>query len=355
MSSEQSVFSFELNETLYFEKGQEVAELRSIALEPEISIQTFEDYISIKGVIELQGEYEKMNTILEEEQIDNLENFDAKRYVDKVEDIGDSLVKFIHEFPVEISVPTYRVANLEEVKVGVESFDYELPEEGQLKLYSTIGIHGIDQESVPSRFDDSYDDSLETQDIENRNEEENIGMETEEVEDVLEREMEESFEFEIKEKEEESKTEIDVLSDFPTTPSISSDEEESNDKNRFILKTKSQSLSEFFQTEAEDKSDDDIDDGDEMYDDIDDIDVTEDEIDRDSSKENIHYLSDMFRNSDESEYTKMRLCIVQKEDTIEKIAERFEVSPLQLIKQNRLEEDFDVTEGQLLYIPFKKS
>jgi len=50
----------------------------------------------------------------------------------------------------------------------------------------------------------------------------------------------------------------------------------------------------------------------------------------------------------------MRICIVQDEDTIETIADRFEVSPLQLIKQNKLTEDFDVEPGQLLYIPFKK-
>jgi len=45
---------------------------------------------------------------------------------------------------------------------------------------------------------------------------------------------------------------------------------------------------------------------------------------------------------------------VQKEDTIETISERFEVSPLQVIKQNQLEDDFDVSEGQILYIPTRK-
>ena len=57
--SENSVFRFELNESLYFEKGQEVAEIMGISLEPEISIQEFSDYVSIRGVVELQGSYQK--------------------------------------------------------------------------------------------------------------------------------------------------------------------------------------------------------------------------------------------------------------------------------------------------------
>ena len=64
-------------------------------------------------------------------------------------------------------------------------------------------------------------------------------------------------------------------------------------------------------------------------------------------------MSDLFEDRTETGYTKMRLCIVQKNDTIDTIAERFNISPLQLIKQNKLEDDFEVTEGQLLYIPMK--
>lgn len=50
----------------------------------------------------------------------------------------------------------------------------------------------------------------------------------------------------------------------------------------------------------------------------------------------------------------MRLCIVQENDTIDTIAERFAISPLQLIKHNQLEEELEVNEGQLLYIPSKQ-
>jgi len=83
-------------------------------------------------------------------------------------------------------------------------------------------------------------------------------------------------------------------------------------------------------------------------------DIHESSESRSESMEDVSYLADIFRDSEEDSYTKMRICIVQNEDTIETIAERFQVSPLQLIKQNQLEEDFDVAPGQLLYIPYKK-
>src|SRR5699024_8885036 len=67
----------------------------------------------------------------------------------------------------------------------------------------------------------------------------------------------------------------------------------------------------------------------------------------------VHYLSDMFRGGDEEQYTQMRLCIVQSKDTVETIAERYEIPILQLLKQNQLDGD-DISEGQLLYIPRHK-
>lgn len=67
----------------------------------------------------------------------------------------------------------------------------------------------------------------------------------------------------------------------------------------------------------------------------------------------VSFLSDMIRNNEET-YTQMRLCIVQKDDTIESIAERYKTTSLHIIKRNQLEDDA-VSEGQLLYVPLKKT
>ena len=109
VTNDSSVFRFELNETLYFEKGQEVNEMRGVSLEPDISIHSFHDYITIKGIIELKGEYEKSDRFQVKEDIET-DDFHAKRYVEAVEEMDNDLAIFSHRFPVEISVPVNRVA-----------------------------------------------------------------------------------------------------------------------------------------------------------------------------------------------------------------------------------------------------
>src|SRR5699024_3643686 len=99
MTDELNVFSFELNESLYFTHGYEVNEMVAIALDPEISIQSYNDYVSIRGVIELQGEYIKASS--ESEQMANEQQ--TLRYVEKIEDSENNRATFSHRFPVEIS------------------------------------------------------------------------------------------------------------------------------------------------------------------------------------------------------------------------------------------------------------
>lgn len=51
-----------------------------------------------------------------------------------------------------------------------------------------------------------------------------------------------------------------------------------------------------------------------------------------------------------TEFRKIRMCIVQKEETLESIAFRYSMNPREILLHNRLS-DSSVTEGQLLYIP----
>ncbi|MFM9280132.1 LysM peptidoglycan-binding domain-containing protein [Paenibacillus jiagnxiensis] len=53
---------------------------------------------------------------------------------------------------------------------------------------------------------------------------------------------------------------------------------------------------------------------------------------------------------EENQFRKVRLCIVQREETLETIAERYELSARELQMHNRLSEQ-NVEEGQVLYIP----
>ncbi|MBB3131809.1 stage VI sporulation protein D [Paenibacillus rhizosphaerae] len=54
--------------------------------------------------------------------------------------------------------------------------------------------------------------------------------------------------------------------------------------------------------------------------------------------------------SEQTPFRKVRLCIVQREETLETIADRYQLTPRELVLYNRLA-DQTVQEGQVLYIP----
>lgn len=56
------------------------------------------------------------------------------------------------------------------------------------------------------------------------------------------------------------------------------------------------------------------------------------------------------KQSDENEFRKIRMCIVQREETLEQIALRYRMNPREILIHNGLHESA-VAEGQLLYIP----
>ncbi|WP_010270873.1 LysM peptidoglycan-binding domain-containing protein [Paenibacillus senegalensis] len=55
-------------------------------------------------------------------------------------------------------------------------------------------------------------------------------------------------------------------------------------------------------------------------------------------------------NGEEKQFKRMRMCIVQKEETLETIAERYNLNPREIVLYNRLG-DQQLEEGQVIYIP----
>ncbi|PAF21795.1 hypothetical protein CHH49_09530, partial [Terribacillus saccharophilus] len=70
-------------------------------------------------------------------------------------------------------------------------------------------------------------------------------------------------------------------------------------------------------------------------------------------KDSSNFLVSMFGAREET-YTKLRVCIVQERDTLEKIATRYDVPVSSIASSNNLEEE-TVSEGQLLLIPQRRS
>lgn len=137
---------FSVEESVWFQKGQEVSELISISLDPDIVIQEHDQYVSIRGALQLSGEYRIDENREEEEERD----FASVRLVNEVITREDGISELNHRFPVDITIPQDRVQSLDEVYVSIETFDYEIPKRGCLQIIADLaisGIHGVTQAS----------------------------------------------------------------------------------------------------------------------------------------------------------------------------------------------------------------
>lgn len=377
MNSEQ-VFSFDLNESLLFEKGQEVAEIRSISLEPNISIQSFNEYISIRGVMELQGEYEKKlsSDDGEDSLASLLDSDEAYRYIEQISDIDETVSEFHHRFPVEISVPSYRIDSLDDVTVEITFFDYELPDERKLNLMSTIEIQGINEDGDMLEPEKETESERESARYEAEDDQAKVvePLEQDMGDDEESIDIDDTFEFEIKKMDESDvDRDEDVLLEQESPkddsqeqgnllteedqPSAEENKSEAESDRWAWKKKQSQTLAEFFE-ESNPHEGAEKDDGsalehvsENLSVSPDDISLSRDDEADSEDKTDLRYLTGMFREDEES-YTQMRLCIVQEDDTLESIAERYGTTSMHLASQNKLTED-SVSEGQLLHIPYK--
>ncbi|RKO61121.1 hypothetical protein [Caldibacillus debilis] len=103
-----SALRFSLADVVRFRKGEEIEELISLSLEPEILVQERDHYYSIRGSLNMFGEY-RVARGEEEDGEEDFFNFSGLRYVDVIETREEGINEFRHDFPVDISVPKYRV------------------------------------------------------------------------------------------------------------------------------------------------------------------------------------------------------------------------------------------------------
>ncbi|MEH6943989.1 LysM peptidoglycan-binding domain-containing protein [Bacillus sp. JJ722] len=143
-NQDQSCLRFSLEESIWFQKGQEVSELFSLSIEPNVSISERNQYVVIEGSLLVTGEYQGVNENFEWESGSNYNQLMHQRYIQNVmrrEDDGTYL--FHHAFPVDISIPTNRIVNRNAIEVDISSFDYNMPENSCIKLMAELIITGI--------------------------------------------------------------------------------------------------------------------------------------------------------------------------------------------------------------------
>lgn len=371
----QSCLRFSLEESVWFQKGQEVLDLISISLDPDIFIQEDDQYVTIQGALELSGEYKRNET----ETADDEETFAAPKFMQVVEEREEGICEFRHYFPVDITIPINRIQSLNDIDVQVESFDYVFPERSCLKLSANLMITGLYGEQQPSVEVDTQDEeelepflnrSSDTEDdvvdvsllekafaeekeqeedrteifVRSANEMENQDEVKEKVYIPFEAEARKEPELEIKEKEEEKidEPEITFYSSKRSEESPPSAEDifempvdESPVQNVDIVEVESP------EQEQKPESPESIDESPEKTD-----------KKKKKSKKKSMTLTEFFARKEESDHVaKLKVCIVQSGDTVDLIAERYSIGVNQLLSVNHLELNQDLYEGQVLYIP----
>ncbi|TWN42551.1 Stage VI sporulation protein D [Bacillus licheniformis] len=420
-------------------------------MDPDITVQEVNDYVSIRGSLELTGEY----------NIDQTREYAelpaTSRFVEDVKLKGDGSAELTHCFPVDITIPKDKVNHLNDVFVFIDAFDYQLTDARMLTIQADLAIEGLlnvsgeageeeprtmpaavhpEEELEPAyrspsndedqgeekeyliQLDRPYEEQDEEQaeehdtgeetvpiyqsflgndteeakpfftaslsaaertkrEIENQKEasleqpeeeyklkREKVEEEPEEYELKREKVEEEPEEYELKREEAEEEPELSHSSyqpheelkenPFYSVPPLLKEDQNDREPEAFEVEVTQEAeaideeeeaghtieIPEYSfheQTEPEEERD-------EMQA------ADEQEV---SAKENDNalYLTKLFTKQGEEEFTRMRMCIVQQNDTIDLLCERYDINVQQLIRMNSLSLDEELKEGQILYIP----
>ncbi|UOR12154.1 stage VI sporulation protein D [Halobacillus amylolyticus] len=339
-NNQEQVFSFHLNESLWFQEGQGVRELLGISLEPEVTIENLGEEVRLKGTVVLAGEYMPGQ---EEDKYAESPAIQSVRVVDSVERGEEGIYQFNHTFPVEVTIPADRVIDMDDVHINIESFDYELPAEHQLRLQAQLNINGLRQEEAAEEPDyEEYDESLTIGPIDfNKNDE------SQQVDPGNEAPVFDLQEHR-KQQEAEQAEELETSEDrWPYKKSQSLSDYFNEKKGKQTPDVSSESTSEWEGTtnivgSNTSPSPSPLNKAEEVHEDV----------DNESSSAGVGGIKQIFKHlfpNREDTYTQMKMYIAQDDETIEAIAERYEIPVKQLEKINNLEAD--VSPGQIVYIP----
>jgi stage VI sporulation protein D len=341
----QSFLRFSLEESVWFQRGQEVEELVSISLDPNITIQETDQYVTIRGTLDLTGEYKCQGEVEDE----NSQEPSVQKWVHSVDEREEGLYEFSHRFPVDITIPTYRVRDLSEIDVIIETFDYLLPERSCLKLTADLNVTGLyeEQASVVKQEEEEEEEDVFELSYRSQEEEEEVEPSLLDTEDN-DADDEDYEPFEVEARKEDTffaePTLAESSSHQPSIPEISfaayrSEQpavqaEESEEEVQPIAEDENLSVED--ETPAKSpKTMTSV------------VDYVKNKL---TNKKSMS-ISEFLSRKEGEEHAKLKVCIVQNGESIGTLADRYDISVQQLLKVNHLEPNQDVYEGQVLYVP----
>ena len=317
---------FSLKESVWFQKGQEVEELLSISLDPDVEIEELDHEVIVRGQLDLTGEY----VARQDDSAYSLRDLSPAKSIDYVETREDGVNELVHSFPLEISIPRNRVKVIEELYVSIEEFDYELKENGCLQLLADISITGLcDEERIEDEEEEEEEETAYAElEVDSAQEDEN--RPTPQVEEPAYKESDEWEDYAFEPFQLEERKEQEVEEEEIEEHEFVEREEEKETTPQFELFGRKDFKKEKAKKQEEQEE--------ETY---------------SQRDENALYLTKLFTKEPEEEFTKLRMYFVQEGDTIESIADRYETSVQNLYRVNQTEDIF-LNTGQIIYIPVSR-
>lgn len=376
-----SCLRFSVEESVWFQKGQEVSQLLSISLEPQVSIQEYDQYVSIRGALQLTGEYETY------EGEHSLREYTNENQVQSISVREDGTAELSHQFPVDITIPKNRIQSIEDVYVSIDLFDYELPDTNQLQLMADLSITGLYGEQHEEREEEEEEEFSEEQHIVSYEEvddaeevyTENVAQEEQEeqVFDVSYREAPALLEAEAIEEdhsEEPPSYFSSVFKKESRAEQVVEYEEEAYEPFEVEVKKEAQieeeredNVIELFQLRQEQESFEESQASElNTYADVQ-QEAEQEEVEQEKEKiivefrkeenesgrnENALYLTKLFSREEEA-FSTWKLCIVQDGDSLDTIANRYNTNVQNILRVNNLEDEYELEEGSILNIPVR--
>lgn len=361
-----SYLRFSLEDSVWFQRGQEVAELVSISLDPNITIQESEQYVAIRGSLELTGEYKGF----EQQQEDAEDDIPALKFVHSVMEREEGIFEFLHRFPVDITIPKNRIERIYDLDINIESFDYVFPEKDRLKLDANLAITGLygeqqhdtDYEGAADELEISYREDGAGTWADDGREEENMALAFPDAPPYSFVQQNPALNFEDEE------AGIGLYSPFRAEVRKSGAEEHAEEysfqEQRFSQAGPVYSNS-VFRSEALPAEEYEVELEQAPAEEEAPVEMAEEvqEAPEESSsspevkkkkpnmKKGISIAEFLARKDEEAVVAKIRVYIVQQGDTLQQISERYDVPVQQLLRVNHLSIDHEVQEGQVLYVP----
>jgi stage VI sporulation protein D len=327
VAEQQSGLRFDIYERVHVHESiAEISELNEVELIPHIQVLTQDEQAVLKGNLLLTGSY--------------------------VGDMDDSIRSLEHLIPVEITLPLNRIGRVEDIVVEIENFDIDLLSSRTLNVTGVLSLQGVEMipsanetwseeeevvfvhqtenprlESVPDGLVDAVETVIEPAAIPT-----DIAVnKSDAVETTAKipiREEEHSADEEIEPRKPISEEKKEVTLAFGKTA------EEAVEVKSYGIKSLLSKASSIFHIDKRKEEEAAL------------------AALAEESKAEIVEWKKLFLQSDgePQEFRKVRMCIVQKEETLEAIAKRYKVSTRELQLFNRLG-DQDISAGQILYLP----